>query len=265
MAAVGPTAAMAGQLAQALAQALQSSGMFYESHLNGLAFGKQSLTQLMQEPQALLGRAASQAAGPASGSASSTPGSGGPGGAATTANAGAAAVPAGGATSASASAAGRMDATGLTTTATAQALAASSVATSPVPGLDPQTHLLVRQQLEVLANQSFSWRGEAWPDAPMAWEISRREPSSQDGDTGVQTDHWATRITIQLPQLGSVQARLTLAGQQLVMHVVAPDSAELLGRHTETLRTRYSAQGLQLSQISIATDNSADTTEPSAS
>lgn len=255
MAGAGLAGTMAGQLAQALAQALQSSGMFYESHLNGLAFGKQSLSQLMQEPQALLGRAASRAGGQAGGATSTAQGSSGPGSTATQAHAGATAVPAGGESSAAAGAAARMDATGLATAAAAQSLAGSTAGTSPLPGLDPQTHLLVRQQLEVLANQSFSWRGEAWPDAPMDWEISRREASSPDEEAGPQTDHWATRITIQLPQLGSVQARLTLAGQQLVMHLVAPESAELLGQHTEALRTRYSSQGFQLSQISIAADD----------
>ncbi|HWL28189.1 MAG TPA: flagellar hook-length control protein FliK, partial [Burkholderiaceae bacterium] len=130
--------------------------------------------------------------------------------------------------------------------------AAAAAGANPVPGLDPQAQLLVRQQLDVLANQSFTWRGEAWPDAPMDWEISRREASSQDADASSQTDHWATRISIQLPQLGTVHARLTLAGQQLVMHLVAPESAPLLAEHTETLRARYSSQGFQLSQISVA-------------
>jgi hypothetical protein len=128
--------------------------------------------------------------------------------------------------------------------------------------MDPQTHLLVRQQLEVLANQTFAWRGEAWPDAPMEWEISRRD-AQEDGESP-RTEHWATRINIHLPALGQVRAQLTLAGQQLVMHLVAPDSAELLGQHTESLRGRYSAQGLQLSQLSIASEEKAPSPTPMA-
>jgi hypothetical protein len=75
MAATGSNATMAGQLANALAQALQSSGMFYESHLSGLAFGKQSPAHLMQEPQAMLGRSTSQSG--QSGAASSGSGTAG--------------------------------------------------------------------------------------------------------------------------------------------------------------------------------------------
>src|SRR3546814_14039057 len=43
--------------------------MFYESHLGNLAFGKQSLAQLMLEPQAQAGRAPAGAAATDSGTA----------------------------------------------------------------------------------------------------------------------------------------------------------------------------------------------------
>jgi hypothetical protein len=39
------------------------------------------------------------------------------------------------------------------------------------------------------------------------------------------------------------------------MHLVAPESAPLLAEHTESLRARYTSQGLQLSQISGAADD----------
>src|SRR3546814_9262536 len=86
----------------------------------------------------------------------------------------------------------------------------------------------------------------------MEWEIGRRD--AQDDGASPQTEHWATRINVHLPALGQVQARLTLAGQQLVMHLVAPDSADLLGQHAEALRGRFSAQGLHLGQLSIASE-----------
>ncbi|MFW7342497.1 flagellar hook-length control protein FliK [Pollutimonas sp. H1-120] len=235
------TAAAPAQLAQTLAQVLQTSGMFYESHLGNLAFGKQNLAQLMLEPQAQAGRAP---AGNAP-SHASLPASGEPGGAR-----GAAENAALNTTAVRAGDAGGNQAG----VSTAQALSQHAPALL-ASGMDPQTHLLVRQQLEVLANQTFAWRGEAWPDAPMEWEISRRD--AQGDDASPQTEHWATRINIHLPELGKVQAQLTLAGRQLVMHLVAPDSAGLLGRHTEALRGRYSAQGLQLSQLSIASEEKA--------
>ncbi|MDS1141144.1 flagellar hook-length control protein FliK [Pusillimonas sp. SM2304] len=221
---------MAMQLAQALSQALQGSGMFYESHLNHLAFGKHSLASLQQEPQAQVGR---QAANPANNTA------------------GDAAAPRAGAELTASSSTGARGAETTHPAGTTQTAATPSPSAPPVPGLDPQTHVLVRQQLEVLANQTFAWRGEAWPEAPMEWEVTRHEAAL---GTDV-ADHWATRINVHLPTLGHVQARLTLSGQQLVMHLIAPDAADLLDQHAEALRGRYSAQGLQLSQLSIAPED----------
>lgn len=222
----GPAGSVAGQLAQALSQALQGSGMFYESHLSQLATGRMTAQQLMQEPQAAAGRQAQ--AEPAAQQAATQ--------AEQSATRGAA-----GETSTQAGAARGGD----------SGQAPAPAPASSMSGLDPQTHLLVRQQLEVLANQTFAWRGEAWPDAPMEWEIGRREEQAEGGAEG-QNMNWATRIAIHLPRLGQVEARLTLSGQQLVMHVVAPESAGVLDEHAETLRSRYTAQGLTLSQLSIA-------------
>src|SRR5690606_29416427 len=47
---------LAGQFAQALSQAMQNSGLFYESHLREFAFGQRTLDQLRSEPQAQAGR-----------------------------------------------------------------------------------------------------------------------------------------------------------------------------------------------------------------
>ena len=221
------------QLAQALSQAVQTSGLFYESHLNNLAFGKQALGQLLLEPQAQIGRSASPSA--------QAPAANGDTAAA------AAARPAG----EMAATAGQRSDTAQPSAATTQPLATAGQ-TPTIDGLDPQTNQIVRQQLDVLANQTFAWRGEAWPNAPMQWEISRRQPSPEEEGQSAAADHWATRINISLPGLGEVQARLTLAGQQLVMQVIAPASAPLLNEHADALRARLLDQGLQLSQISIA-------------
>ncbi|MBP6020041.1 MAG: flagellar hook-length control protein FliK [Burkholderiaceae bacterium] len=235
--AIMPALGLAGQLSQILPQILQNSGMFYESHLSGLMSGKLTLEQLQQEPQAQAGRAASNAGN----QASTTPGT--PGSSVLS-------------SSSESSTSARSDASPSANNPTAS----SASNQAPVPGVDPQTQLLVRQQLDMLANQTFAWRGEAWPDAPMEWEVSRHEAPPEDQKDGSAAPHWATKITIHLPQLGDVQARLTLSGQQLVMHVTAPDSADLLSHHTEDLRSRCLGQGLQLSQLSIAGEVSHDDT-----
>lgn len=226
---------LGSQLAQGLSQALQQSGLFYESHLGNVAFGKQSAATLMAEPQALLGRPSESAT--------------------TGANRGQA--PADSGTTGSGST-GRSTETGLPSqTAAPKTTAAQSNPTNPagpLTGLHPETHLLVRQQLEVLANQTIAWRGEAWPEAPLEWDIRRRQEAPDDANAPGQ-DHWATRLKITLPHLGEVQARLSLVNQQVVMHLIAPEAAGLLTEHGEQLRTRFQASGLQLSQLSFSAHN----------
>src|SRR3546814_16966533 len=118
--------------------------MFYESHLGNLAFGKQSLAQLMLEPQAQAGRAPAGAAATDSGTAA--------GARAATENAtpNAATVRAGDA--------------GPQAGMAASPAAAQNASVLLASGMDPQTPLLVRQPLEVLANPTFAWRGEARPN-----------------------------------------------------------------------------------------------------
>jgi len=248
---------MAGQLAQALSSALQGSGLFYESHLRDLTFGHRTLAQLRAEPQAQAGQAATghgHAAGEGAQARSSAEGTAG----ANPAQAGnqAAGQAASQAASQAAQAAQASQAAHFTSTHLAGALL----------GLDPSTHALVRQQLETLANQAVAWQGEAWPGTEMEWEVQRREPSEGDAEA---PDSWATRLKLNLPGLGEVQARLSLAGGQLVMHLVAPSGADLMADHTELLRQRLTHQGLQLSHLTISRDATdtpvaADTDTPEA-
>jgi hypothetical protein len=182
-------AATVAAFVQGLSLAVQSSGLFYESHLNNLAFGKQSIDSLLQEPQGKINQPNADAA-----------------------------------TSASA-----------------------------LSGLHPETHLLVRQQLETLANQAFVWRGEAWPDTPIQWELIRHEEANNDPDA-IPDNHWATRIKLTMPNLGEVEAKIKLIGQHVTIHLVAASSAQRLSEHSKVLRSRYLASGLQLGQLSINTD-----------
>ncbi|MGB6242134.1 MAG: flagellar hook-length control protein FliK [Castellaniella sp.] len=240
--------ALAARFAHALSQSIQSSGLFYESHVAQLAAGKTSAHALRQEPQGQL----------LLGQQSQLPG--------TPAN------PAGQPTSLTsiiqqAQAAAPQDPgqqtnnTASTQSNTAQtATAQHSAPQAPIPGIDPQTQLMVRQQLEVLANQGFIWQGEAWSGADMHMEVRRRQPD--DGQhPAASEEHWSTHLNLQLPTLGQVEARLSLSGDQLVMRLTAPQSAERLSQSIEPLRSRLLAQGLQASQLSVL-DQAPDVPDP---
>ena len=137
MAAQGPAARALGQ---ALREALQTSGLFYESHLADLAFGRANPSELRKEPQADLKQAdAQQQHSAATRARAEAPASRGAGGADAPASGGSNAPAPG----------------------------------TPINGIHQDLNALVRQQLDVLANQALAWRGEAWPGTPMDWEVQR--------------------------------------------------------------------------------------------
>lgn len=220
--ALNQSGALAARFSNALAQSVHNSGLFYESHLAQLAAGKLSAGQLRQEPQGQIPQL------PAHNAGNATP-----------------AAPAGQPTG--------------TAATLAQDPGASQSGAGPapgtqqvqVPGVDPQAQPLVRHQLEVLANQGFAWQGEAWPDAPMEWEVHRRRPGEHD-TPGFDGEHWSSSLKLHLPRLGHVHARISLAGDQLLLRLGADgDSVSILADNTSALRERLLTQGLQTSQLSV--------------
>src|SRR5690606_20946724 len=101
--------------------------------------------------------------------------------------------------------------------------------------------------LETLANNAFHWQGEAWPGAAMQWEVN--EDASRHGADEPST--WATRLKLQLPSLGDVEARISLAGDRLVLRLVAPESAAVLQDHASQLRENLLAGGLMLTDMTV--------------
>ncbi|MNU54080.1 Flagellar hook-length control protein FliK [compost metagenome] len=215
LAAGGPSARALGQ---ALRVALQTSGLFYESHLTDMVFGRTNPSTLQNEPQAHLAKDASQANTQNRGRAESS--------GASRSGAGAGAdAPSGPASS------------------------GSSTPGAPIAGIHQDLTVLVRQQLDVLANQTLHWQGEAWPGTPMEWEVER-DPYGADRESAVPT--WATRLKLDLPRLGLVDARLNLAGDQIVLQLIAPHSATEINGSSDTLRSRLLAAGLTLSNLSVS-------------
>jgi len=129
--------ALAARFAQALSQSIQGSGLFYESHVAQLAAGKTNAQALRQEPQGqITGQPPPAAAAPQAG---------------------------GGQTASLSSLIQQAQTAAPQDPGGAQQAGAQSGAAThnnlpqhvPVPGIDPQAQPLVRQQLDVLANQGF--------------------------------------------------------------------------------------------------------------
>lgn len=219
--AANPQAGLAVSLAGALAQALESSGLFYESHLAQWVAGARSSAELQREPQAQI--TTNQLTFDFFSESAQTLDANQPGNPA---------------------AANGDPSQGADTT--------TAAAATPRLDINAATLPLVRQQLDMLstAQPVFRWSGEAWPGAKLDWEVEPYAAQGQDTDESAHT--WRTRVTLELPTLGSVDTELVLAGRQLLARIRAnPDGAATLLHGSEDLRRRIAAAGLDLSKLSI--------------
>lgn len=275
------------QLAAALAQTVDESGLFYESHLAQWLSGAYPADALANEPQTRLAAEAIQL--PLDWSdAEAQPG--GAGGAAWAAAG--AAIPAGGGWlphelppqfSLPSFGSGQHAGTGPYANAAAAADGAawrgpqagtlddrtfggSSGANAGSVGPDLRASIaasihaatipLVRQQLDVLATQQFRWSGEVWPGAKLDWTIEpereRRGRSGGEADDGDERQTWRTRVTLALPTLGTVDADLVLTGNQLVVRVQASaGGAARLSSGGAAFGARLQAAGIELTGLQI--------------
>lgn len=212
-----------GQIASALRDALEFSGLFYESHLGQWAAGSRSLPELQREPQAQAGRLL---LAPAESSPAAK----------------------------LASAGGEPGALGKPPVG--QELALQS-ATLNHPAVQ-----LLPQQLDTLENQRLLWRGELWPGQPLEWEISRDTlPDPHDRhephDTAPAAEAgWHSVVRFELPLLGPVTASIRLAGQHLRMQLRTDSDAAALALRTHggQLADALGAAGATLDSLTVKRD-----------
>jgi hypothetical protein len=118
----------------------------------------------------------------------------------------------------------------------------------------PEALALVRQQLELLAQPLLRWSGQAWPGAALDWDITEEQDARQGADDDTApARRWSTRLAVSLPTLGAVEARLSIDGNSLQVHLRAaePATVGLLDAAGTDLPARLDAQGLQLATMQI--------------
>jgi hypothetical protein len=261
-------------LAETLANVVDESGLFYESHLAQWATGQRPIESLADEPQADAdGSTANLPFGPQT--AAARPGAWTvelPDGQdfiedplnpmrtvplpqtpqqATAMAASVKDMPAGVFTSnAGPAGSGAGAAAGMATAA--QHAQDTAVQASIAAGIHPSTIPLVRQQLELLATDQFRWSGEAWPGAAFEWEIEPEDHGGQSQDGSGPDRAWRTRVSISLPMLGTVDADLVLTGTFLVVRVKASENGGArLFADGEHFRQQLDAAGIQLAGFSV--------------
>ena len=227
-------AALVQGLPPKLAQAVSSSGLFYEAHQVQWALGQRPLAALLAEPQGQHSNPVILAAFGQPGTAQES-----------AAKSALAARP----ETAAPPPASLLQMLFGGETATTAAAAESRLAANPAAValmIPDDLRPLVQQQLEAAATQRLAWHGEIWPKQTMDWEIER---DARQGDSAPdQAATWATGLRLTLPRLGAIDARLQLSGQnvQLVLHTLEASTATDLDAAIPALQQALAAAGLTL-------------------
>jgi hypothetical protein len=112
---------------------------------------------------------------------------------------------------------------------------------------------LVRRQLDLLDNQMLLWRGEVWPGQSAALEIhpDRRTPQAPAAppDTGA----WTTRLRMQLPILGTIEALISVDGKHAGIRLSSdqPATVSTLAEARADLVAALSQNGIGVGQFSV--------------
>ncbi len=203
-----------GQLAQALQNTLAKSGLFYESHQAQWVMGERPLAQLMQEPQNA-GTSMLQSRQSQPQEQTSQP-------------------------------------------AISQPAAQAAAQVSTEPATDAQLKIretalpIVRQQINTLESQSFSWTGQVWPGQTMDWQVQEEEDQGKRQD-GEASRIWASRLRLSLPSLGEINAnlRLTPSGVQISLQVANANTENSLKKQGKTLQESLEANGIALVSMAV--------------
>jgi flagellar hook-length control protein FliK len=139
-----------------------------------------------------------------------------------------------------------------------QTAVARHAAAAPSGGevVHPQLVTTVHQQLDLLATAAFRWAGEAWPGVPMDWRIEEegQRHAADEESPDDEPRRWSTKVSLQLPHLGTVDVRLSVAGGDVRAAVVSSSerSRALLAGDGRTLAARFDAADLRLEQFQVA-------------
>ena len=117
---------------------------------------------------------------------------------------------------------------------------------------------LMSQQLAILENQRMSWHGEVWPGQKMDWDVYQqqqnadgKQPSNQsqaDQDRPITSE-----MTLHLPHLGKVSARISLTDGRMRVNILAehPETLEMLTAKRLGLAEAISKNGQQLDALTV--------------
>ena len=146
--------------------------------------------------------------------------------------------------------------------ATSQNQAMSQAVNQSMPQANASVPLLLAQQLNILENQRMSWHGEVWPGQHMDWDVSRQQDSSRQqaplfSDAQSDEQPLVSELTLHMPNLGKVTAKLHFADGRLRINILAhePQAVNTLRQQSPALVNAMEKNGQVLDGLTVARDD----------
>lgn len=119
--------------------------------------------------------------------------------------------------------------------------------------LPAELHGIVQQQLQALMQGQVVWEGLLWPGQTLRWSL---RPESEDSapQGGVSfARSWSTHLTLDLPNLGTVQARLRLSANRVDLLLQRGDRAQQrIDPALPDLQAALRQAGLEVGAVQLA-------------
>lgn len=125
-----------------------------------------------------------------------------------------------------------------------------------------QLSTLVSQQLSVLESNKLSWNGEIWPGQQMALDmkevpyarVNEKEQGTQQDTDEETVKQMQTDLTLDLPSLGKVKARLRIVDGKIAIQLAAQNenTTVLLNQKKNTLAKSLEARGQTLDGLTVS-------------
>ena len=113
---------------------------------------------------------------------------------------------------------------------------------------------LVSQQLAILESQSIVWHGEVWPGQTMDWKIKVEDqaPHAEHAEREAEAPI-SSEITLHLPQMGKVTAKIQLVDGQMRIQLQADQTQTVSALKQESAQLAQAIQNLgqKLSGLSV--------------
>jgi len=136
----------------------------------------------------------------------------------------------------------------------------NTVATLSPRTIAPELANLVQRQLNTLENQQLQLNGYAWPGQPMQMQIQQERSEDRNGSLGADdATAWSTSLSLTLPALGGLSARVRLVGQNVQVSFTADqdDATAMIQQHAEKLQQGMAAAGLTLANLLVKHESQA--------